>query len=331
MKSARVVAMVMGFLLAGMAMGQAQKQNIELRATLAGSGGFVSLQGTALLLTSGVNKKAPKADGYWFDIGKDPATPALVCGEVPNAWEIAVMGDHALVVDYTNNLTVYDMRQRPWKRVAKLAMPSMTENIIVRGKLAYVANHVAGLTIVDVERPEEPKIVSNLNPKIDCDAIGLLENCAVLYGHWESRLVMADVSDPAKPRELGVYQNDPKTFNQGQIAIDNGIAYCTMTKGVAVVDVRKAAEPKRLSVIPLAGAARDVRVADGYCFVAGAKQGVRVWDVRRPEEPVEAGFYRDAETLEALGLAVKKVESGGMSYVATGKGAGMAMEFVATE
>ena len=101
-------------------------------------------------------------------------------------------------------------------------MPSMTENIIVRGKLAYIANHAAGLTIVDISDPAKPAIVSKLNPRIDCDGVALWKNFAVLYAHWQSRLVLVDVTDPAKPRQVGLYQHDKGSFNQGEVQVQDG-------------------------------------------------------------------------------------------------------------
>jgi hypothetical protein len=50
-------------------------------------------------------------------------------------------------------------------------MLSMTESILIRGKLAYIANHLAGLTIVDISASAKPLIVSNFSPSSDCDAL----------------------------------------------------------------------------------------------------------------------------------------------------------------
>jgi hypothetical protein len=150
----------------------AAKQNADLQKihTLEGQGGFICLQNESLFLTSDVRKNAA---GYWFDLSADPRRPKRVSDALPGAWEVAVVGDHALVCDYLKHLTVYDTRAGRWQLAATLDMPSMTENIIVREQLALIANHTAGLTVVDISTPTRPAIVSNLNPQIDCDAIGL--------------------------------------------------------------------------------------------------------------------------------------------------------------
>ncbi|MCX6909891.1 MAG: hypothetical protein NTY01_17865, partial [Verrucomicrobia bacterium] len=170
-------AWMAGVLLAGLLNGALAQDaantgrlNIELVRTLDARGGFISLEGRSLFLTSGVNTNVQQA-GCWFDIGSNPASPALVCAKLPAAWQVAVAGEHAFVCDYTKFLTVCETRDRQWQQVVKLPMPGQTENIVVRGKLAYIANHTAGLTIVDISTPSKPVVVSNFNPGIDCDAV----------------------------------------------------------------------------------------------------------------------------------------------------------------
>lgn len=252
---------------------------------------FARLEGTSLFLTRGHDsRKASGSEargGFWFDLSPDPRSPRLMSDRLPPAWDVAVSGKHAYVCDYTRTLTVYEIGERVWQPVARLEMPSMTENILVRENLAFIANHAAGLTIVDISKPQSPAIVSNFNPHIDCDAVGLWKNCAILYGHWESRLVLVDVSDPARPRQTSVFQYAGK-FNQGETTVEGGLAYCTSVDGLVVVNVVDPSNPKLVSVVKEMGESRDVAVQDGYAFVSAAK-GIYVLDVTDPACPVAAG------------------------------------------
>lgn len=281
-----------------------ERLNVEVLQVLDARGGFIRLEGRSLFVTSDVRKDAQA--GYWFDIGPAPRQPSLVCGSLPGAWDVAVAGEYAFVCDYTKFLTVYDMRDHHWQQTARLEMPSMTENIIIRGKLAYIANHVAGLTIVDISTPSKPFIVSNFNPHIDCDAIGLWHDCAVLYGHWESRIVLVDVSDPAKPRQRGVYQNAPKTFNQGEMAVDGGFAYCTAMNGLVIVNVAYQDNPKLAKAVDLKGRVSDVIVKDGYAFLAAGPKGVLVLDVSDTGAPAQVGCYKARKGFAASQIAVQR-------------------------
>ena len=281
-----------------------ERLNVQALQVLDARGGFIRLEGRSLFLTSNVGEHAQT--GYWFDVGPDPRRPSLVCGSLPGAWDVGVAGEYAFVCDYTKFLAVYDMRDRHWQQTARLEMASMTENIIIRAKLAYVANHVAGLTIVDISTPSKPSIVSNFNPHIDCDAIGLWHDCAILYGHWESRLVLVDVSDPAKPRQTGVYQNDSKTFNQGEMAVDGGFAYCTAMSGLVIVNIADQNNPKLAKAVDLNGPVSDVVVADGYAFLAAGPRGVLVLDVSDTGAPHQIGCYKARKGFAASQIAVQR-------------------------
>ncbi|NLS96112.1 MAG: hypothetical protein GXX96_28570 [Planctomycetaceae bacterium] len=300
--------------------GARQRLNVEAVTTLDAEGGYIRLEGQSLFLTSDLQKD-PRP-GYWLDLSSDPRSPAQVCGSLPCGWDVALAGDYAFLCDYTNFLTVYDTRAGQWQQIAKLDMPSMTENILIRGKLAYVANHVAGLTIVDISTPSTPSILSNFNPQIDCDAIGLRNDCAILYGHWESRLVFVDISDPAKPRQIGVFQHDPKTFNQGELAVDGDFAYCTALTGLVIVNIADPANPKLAKSVDTQGRVTDVVVQDGYAFVAAGSGGVRVFDVHDPNQPEEVGYYMNGNQFAASQIAVQPAagSNGYYLYVANNKG-----------
>jgi hypothetical protein len=309
-----------------------RRLNIELSGTLEARGRYASLQGQSLFITTDMKAEQPPS-GCWLTLKPDPATPRLLCKKVPGAWDVAVMGKHAVVCDYTCFLMAYKMTETEWNPVAKLPMPSMTENMIVRSNRAYVANHTAGLTVVDVSNPGNPSILANFDPSIDCDGIDLWNDVAILYGHWESRLVLVDVSNPAKPREIGVYQHDPRTFIQAAgVAADEGIAYAVAgTHGLVTVNIADPTAPKLVKVVDMKGPAMAVRVTDGFAFAAVGQSGVHVLDVKNPAKPVEVGFYRDATELEATQLVVvrgtRRTPAEYFVYVANAKGQAVVLRF----
>lgn len=299
--------------------GNQQQLNIELVKTLDAQGGYIRLEGRSLFLTSDIKNASP---GYWFDLAADPSSPSLVSDSLPGGWDIAVAGNSAFLCDYTKFFTVFDTSERHWKQITRLEMPSTTENVLIRDKLAYVANHVAGMIIVDISKPSKPSIVSNFNPQIDCDAIGLWHDTAILYGHWESRLVLVDISDPTNPRQTGLYQNAPKTFNQGELAVDGGFAYCTALTGLVIVNIADPANPKLAKSVDLPGRTTDVVVQDGFAFIAAGPHGVRVYDVHTASNPKEIGYYKHPRKFAAAQLAVQHAsnEKEHYLYVANAKG-----------
>ena len=299
--------------------------SIELVRTLDVRGAYVSLEGQNLFLTNDVTapgKETPP--GSWFELSPDPALPALVSSSLPAAWQIAVVANHAFVCDYTKFLTVYQLEKSGWKQLAKLPVPGQTENIVLRGKLAYVASHIAGLTIVDISEPSKPTIVSNFNPKIDCDAIALHNDSAVLYGHWESRLVLVDVSNPSNPRQTGVYQHEAKSFNQGEMEVFRDFAYCTGVNSLVVVNLTDPVHPALAKALPFKGATTDVAICDRFAFVA-SNDGVHAFDLAAPPNPVEVGRFNQP----AFQLAVTKAKMPGdyFIYATTRKGSASVLRF----
>jgi len=287
-----------------------EQVNIDFVKSLEVRGTYVHLVGSSLFVNPGrvlgkVKQVPPEMKGGWFDIADDPAAPKLLAGALPSAWDVVVVAGHAIACDYEKLLTVYDLRDHAWREVARLPMPSMTENIVVRGNLAYVANHEAGLTIVDVSQPTRLKIVANFNINIDCDAVALWNHSAVLYGHHQGQVVLADISDPARPRQTGLCQL-PRILNGGEMEVDAGLAYVTSNRGLFVVDVRDPVQPTLVQTIDLKAVAHDVLLVDGYAFVAADQRGVRVFDVRDPRKPTEVGRYQRGAELVATALAVTK-------------------------
>ena len=164
----------------------------------------------------------------------------------------------------------------------------------------------------------EPSIVSNFNPGIDCDAVALWRDCAILYGHWESRLVLADVSDPANPRQIGLYQHEPKTFNQGELEVANGFAYCTGVNSLVIVNIADPANPRLAKAVPFKGAITDVVLRDEYAFVAG-NDGIQVLDVTDPANPLAVGHFAQPSFQLAVAVAEPPAPKGDYHIYATSK------------
>ena len=297
-------------------------------AELPGRGSYICAQGGLLFLTRGAGGKEP-GGGCGFDLRGDRAAPRLLWDSLPAAWDIAVGGENAYVCDYTRSLRVYRIEESGWTGIATLPMPSQTENVILRGDLAYVACHTAGLVIVDVAQPQRPAIVGRLDPGIDCDAIALMGRIALLYDHWGGRLICADLADPRAPRQVGIYRH-PTPFAQGEMAVDGPNAYCAAgANGLVIVNVEDPAAPRLVKTLTLDGSVGDVAVLDGRAFVAAGVGGVRVFDVSDPAAAFAVGFYRDPENLAATQLAVGPRDGSGAYpiYVANGKGQAMVLAF----
>ena len=89
-----------------------------------------------------------------------------------------------------------------------------------------------------------------------------------------------------------------------------------------IVNVADHTHPKLAKSVDLQGRTTDVVVRDGYAFVAAGPSGVRVFDVRVPNDPREIGYYEIGDEFVASQIAVQRVAGGNdyYLYVANSKG-----------
>ena len=86
------------------------------------------------------------------------------------------------------------------------------------GKHAYVSNY-QGFSIVDVSDPAKPRVISKVknDPSVQSQYIDVVGNLLVINQDgvrdekiktWNGGLRLYDISDPAKPREVGFFKTD---------------------------------------------------------------------------------------------------------------------------
>lgn len=125
------------------------------------------------------------------------------------------------------------------------------------------------------------------------------------------RLVILDVSDPAKPTEVG--QSAPVRSLVSDLALAEARAYLVDRDGhLHVFDVADPTRPKRVGFVDRAGA--RVQIAGRYLYTTAIDYPprLRVFDLANPSGPVEVGSIRMPSTV--LGVAVTDRHA----YVAAG-------------
>ena len=86
------------------------------------------------------------------------------------------------------------------------------------GKHAYVSNY-QGFSIVDVSDPTKPRVISKVKnkPGVQSQYIDVLGNTLVInqdglrdpkFPTWDGGIRLYDITDPAKPREVGFFKTD---------------------------------------------------------------------------------------------------------------------------
>jgi len=163
----------------------------------------------------------------------------------------------------------------------------LMEDIWVDGNSAYVADG-NGLLIFDIEDSSNPARIAHI--PIDQMQTRWVEGVAVEHGimyiasHFG--MILADVSDPGRPRPLGAVE----TTLLKDLAVRNGIAYIADQAFFRIINCTQPREPVELGRLQmLGGGAWDVDLRDTLALVSDRAYGLHVISISDPENPELVG------------------------------------------
>lgn len=157
--------------------------------------------------------------------------------------------------------------------------------------------------------PDEAATESDSGPQIYADSLTHLEewgSYAVtvqnerMYFGSGNRLIVADVSEPSRPREISRLQlpylvRDVHASGEYlYVANDAG--------GFRVIDVTDPVEPTEVASMQFEDRVDAVDVEDGRAYLAARSEGMRIVDVSDPTNPAELGHFETDD--QAAGVAV---------------------------
>lgn len=163
--------------------------------------------------------------------------------------------------------------------------------VAVSGAYAYVADRNSFLQVVDISDPENPYVVTSLDPPTTGWATSVAvagDYAYVADNDWG--LVVIDISDPTTP--LFVNKTEDETEGGYGIAVAGDYAYvASHINGLQVVSIENPASPSYVTTCPDFTYAHGVAIGGNYAYVAGWNQGVRVVDISDPTNPTGPWQY----------------------------------------
>ncbi|NEP84909.1 MAG: hypothetical protein F6K39_46485, partial [Okeania sp. SIO3B3] len=145
----------------------------------------------------------------------------------------------------------------------------MVNDVVVRGRYAYLASGSAGLQIVDTESPELSLVgqVDTAGYALSLDVIGDYAYLAdELYG-----LCIIDVSTPTRPQEVGFY--DPVQPAEHVIVADE-YAYTLDGGAMRIVDVSIPTQPVEVGLFQTIGLPVQVIISEQHAYVINERQAI---------------------------------------------------------
>ncbi len=131
----------------------------------------------------------------------------------------------------------------------------------------------------------------------DINAVAVQGNYA--YVGMGPYVVVVDVSNPAKPVEVGrvgLYSDQWYARPWVLTVVGNYVYVADASGGMRVVSVADPGKPVEVGAYTAAGLhVMDIAVVGGYAYLATWPGGLRVLDVANPAHPVEVGYYKNCD------------------------------------
>jgi hypothetical protein len=158
----------------------------------------------------------------------DPSRPAEVASyHTGNCQSATLDNEYAyLAIDYTSaagGIEVVDVQDPAFPSyVSSLQTRSTAWEIAIQDTLAYVADDYAGLAVISITDPFDPREVSYSDSAYTGNAIGVaLSDENVYLASWAEGLRIISVRDPARPQQVGYYD----TIAAWDVAVSGSYAY----------------------------------------------------------------------------------------------------------
>ena len=228
----------------------------------------------------------------------DPAAPRRLGGYDTKEWAsgIALSGNLVFLACGAEGVHIVDVSNPAAPvRVGRFESSRYANSIAVVGSYAYVAGN--GLVVIDVSNPATPRRIGEGDEPGGGSwftGVAVIGNYAYLVGRlyntgW-NRTVLAviDVSNPAAPHRVGVYET---TGSVGGVSVLGNYAYLAVGVSLEIIDVGNPTNPRRVAGYAAGLHALTITVRGEYAYVADGV-GLHVLDVKDPKNPQQVGSYK---------------------------------------
>lgn len=207
-----------------------------------------------------------------------------------------------------NETRSFNYQQPALTRRGSLTLSGWASGVAIAGHHAYVASGDAGLHVIDLSDPANPRRVGGFNTAGWAVGVVVADNLAYVADS-DAGLQIIDVSNPASPVRRGGFN----TAGDGlKVAVAGNLAYIADGTSLEVIDVSDPTIPRRVGGLVTSGYAADVQVVGSVAYVADGNGGLQIIDVSDPASPARLGRYNTSGYSSAVQVA------GNLAFVADG-------------
>ena len=171
--------------------------------------------------------------------------------------------------------------------------------VTVDGKYAYVADHSAGLQIVDISDLANPTLAATYNTAGNAKSVWVDGNYAYVADYADG-LIVLDITDPTSPSLAGSCDTPGSARD---VVVDGNYAYVAdYSSGLQVINITYPAGPVIAGGYDTAGNSYGLTIAGNCAYVADGSAGLQVINITTPTSPTLAGTYNTPGTAEDVAV-----------------------------
>jgi hypothetical protein len=156
----------------------------------------------------------------------------------------------------------------------------------------FAATGSQGLVLVDVTDPTDPLKRSTFTPADGSSVASVFASGNYAYiTNVGNKFKIVDVSDPSDPDEIGAEALSGLLVSAVNVHVAGNVAaVADQVNGLHLINISDKTAPQWESITPIAGA-YDVRLDDGYAYVASIAGGLDIVDIAEISDPEPRGSY----------------------------------------
>ncbi len=175
--------------------------------------------------------------------------------------------------------------------IGKLKSTAEISGLTSRGNLVYMASAHSGLQVLDLSRPQTPRILGTEKKIFEAAWDLELAGHHVVVSDVKKGLVIVDVSFPERPRAVG-HLPEKNRKSWGLALLSENIALLAQgLDGLAVIDIADRRHPREISRIESRGFSWEVEVSGQLAYLCDGGGGLRIFDLSTPTDPRPLGEY----------------------------------------
>ncbi|MEL6824527.1 MAG: T9SS type A sorting domain-containing protein, partial [Calditrichota bacterium] len=215
---------------------------------------------------------------------------------------------HLFIADSNDTLRVFNINSPDDpKPVGYYEGPRQVAFAEVNNNILFLARPYV-VQLLDVHDPMTPLEISSYSTGVPfaLTALGVHEETLYL-GFSNGDIRVLDISDPTQPQERGRYRDfgsEPVGF-----AFDNDLIYAAyLDRGLAIF--QKGFGPVPWANIPSLDETKGVAVNGHLVYMADGDAGLRIFEVKSPEQIREAASFKTGNTASRLAISGDRVFMG---------------------